>query len=125
MTRLLLDQGIPLSAAEHLQSLGFDAIHVHSQGMSRATDRVILEHARADCRTVITLDADFHTILAVENESAPSVIRIRREGLRGKEIAQLLQHLWPLVQSKIESGAMVTITEKTVRIRQLPLTADR
>jgi predicted nuclease of predicted toxin-antitoxin system len=125
MTRLLLDQGIPLSAEEHLQTLGFDAIHVHNLGMSRATDRVILEYAKTDCRTVITLDADFHTILAVENESAPSVIRIRREGLRGNEIAQLLQRLWPLIRPKIENGAMATITEKTVRIRKLPLAAGR
>ncbi len=125
MTRLLLDQGIPLSAAEHLQSLGFDAIHVQNLGMSRATDRAILAFARTQWRTVITLDADFHTILAVENESTPSVIRIRQEGLRGNEIARLLQRLWPLIQSKIASGAMATITEKTVRIRQLPLSADQ
>ena len=46
MTRLLLDQGIPLSAAAHLQSLAFDAIHVQTLGMSRATDRNILEYAR-------------------------------------------------------------------------------
>ena len=123
MTRLLLDQGIPLSAAAHLQSLDFDAIHVQTLGMSRATDRNILEYAREQQRTVITLDADFHTLLAVGNEATPSVIRIRREGLRGLEIAQLLQQIWPLVQTQIEAGAMATITEKAVRIRRLPLSA--
>lgn len=124
MRRFLLDQGIPQSTAAHLRAAGFDAIHVQSLGMSRSADRLILEHARMDQRTVITLDADFHALLAVGNESGPSVIRVRREGLRGDELAALLQRIWPTIQAQIETGAMVTVTEKTVRIRRLPLVAN-
>jgi len=120
--RLLLDQGIPQSAATHLRALGFDAVHVQSLGMSRSADRLILGRALAEQRTVVTLDADFHALLAVGNEAGPSVIRIRREGLRGAELAALLLQIWPTIQAQIEAGAMVTVTEKTVRIRRLPLT---
>ena len=121
MTRLLLDQGIPQSTDAHLRREGFDAVHVQSLGMSRASDRLILERARMEQRAVITLDADFHALLAVGNESGPSVIRIRREGLHGEEIAALLHQIWPLIHTQIEAGAMVAITEKAVRIRRLPL----
>jgi predicted nuclease of predicted toxin-antitoxin system len=116
MTRLLLDQGIPLSAAARLQSLGFDAVHIQTLGMGRATDRNILEYARSERRTVVTLDADFHALLAMGNEAAPSVMRIRREGLSGQAIAQLLLQIWPMIQAQIEAGAMASITEKAVRI---------
>lgn len=72
--------------------------------MSRAADRVILEYARSEQRTVATLDADFHTLLAMGNEALPSVIRIRREGLRGQAIAQLLQQVWPMFTPKLKLG---------------------
>ena len=73
-------------------------LHAYESGLSRAADRQILEHARRDRRTVVTLDADFHALLAVENAGGPSVIRIRREGLTGADLAGLLVQLWPTVE---------------------------
>ncbi len=121
MTRLLLDQGLPRSAALHLQSAGWDVLHVYDIDLSRATDRRILEHARVNGRTIVTLDADFHALLAVENANGPSVIRIRREGLTGDKLAELLLQLWPAVEQAVQAGAMVTVTDKNVRIRRLPI----
>jgi uncharacterized protein (DUF433 family)/predicted nuclease of predicted toxin-antitoxin system len=69
---------------------GMDALHVCDIGLSRASDQKILEFARADGRICIMLDADFHAFIAVANESGPSVIRVRQEGLRGKELTDLL-----------------------------------
>ncbi len=73
---------------------------------------------------MVTLDADFHALLAVANESLPSVIRIRQEGLKGKQIAALLLAIWSRIETQIQRGAMVTVTEKTIRVRNLPLTAE-
>lgn len=42
-------------------------LHAYKIGLSRASDRQILENARRDGCTVVTLDADFHALLAVEN----------------------------------------------------------
>ncbi len=119
--RLLLDQGLPRSSAEILRNKGWDIQHTGEIGMSRATDRQILEYARDEQRIVITLDSDFHAILAVENLDSPSVVRIRQEGLRGPELAELVEKIWSKIGQQLENGAMATITEKAMRIRKIPL----
>ncbi|MBW2249323.1 MAG: DUF5615 family PIN-like protein [Deltaproteobacteria bacterium] len=119
--RLLLDQGLPRSSAEILRNKGWNIQHTGEIGMSRATDRQILEYARDEQRIVITLDSDFHAILAVENLDSPSVVRIRQEGLRGPELAELVEKIWSKIGKHLENGAMATITEKAIRIRKIPL----
>lgn len=121
MNRVLLDQGLPQSAAAHLREAGWDAVHTFDMGLSRSSDQSILEYARNDQRTCITLDADFHALLAVSNARFPSVIRIRKEGLRGPELAQLLLNIWPRIEDKVQAGAMVTVTANTIRIHLLPI----
>ena len=63
--RLVLDQGVPRDTASLLHELGHDCTHVGEVGMSRATDQEILAWAVSENATVVTLDADSHTILAV------------------------------------------------------------
>ncbi len=124
MNRILLDQGLPRSAAATLREAGWDVEHVSDLGMSRSSDLSILDFARVQSRTVVTLDADFHALLAVASESRPSVIRIRQEGLKGEQIATLLLSIWSRIEPQIQRGAMVTVTEKTIRVRNLPLTTE-
>ena len=88
-----MDQGLPRSAAEILRNKGWDIQHTGDVGMSRATDRQILDYAREEQRIVITLDSDFHAILAVENLDSPSVVRIRQEGLRGPELTEFVEKI--------------------------------
>ena len=80
MIKMLLDQGLPRTAASLLRERGWDAQHVSERGMSRAEDSVIIDLARLEQRMVVTLDADFHALLAVSGAIGPSVLRIRMEG---------------------------------------------
>ncbi|MCC6718055.1 MAG: DUF5615 family PIN-like protein [Acetobacteraceae bacterium] len=121
MNRPLLDQGVPRSAAARLNEHGWNTVHVAEIGMHRATDAAILAHARADNRVCVTLDADFHTLLVTGGERGPSVIRIRKEGLDAAAIASLIQSIWPGIKVALELGAMVTVTNRAVRIRSLPV----
>lgn len=125
MTRVLLDQGLPRSTAKLLSAAGWDAAHVGDIGLSRAEDSRILERARQEERTCVTLDADFHALLATNEAKSPSVVRIRREGLNGKAICDLLLKIWPLIESAVNEGALVTITERSVRVRALPITTKK
>lgn len=121
MIRILLDQGLARSAADSLRNCGWDVVHASEATLSRATDTEILEYARQSNRIVVTLDADFHAILAVTNADSPSVIRIRQEGLHGPELAELLQQVWNKVNTQLQDGALVTVTSTTIRIHRLPV----
>ena len=121
MIRLLLDQGLPRSAVQRLAAQGIDVYHVADIGYSRATDEEITALAFEQGRTVVTLDSDFHRLLAISGASKPSVIRIRREGLRGPEAAILIAQLLEQLAEQLEAGAMVTVTERAVRLHRLPL----
>ena len=121
MKRLLLDQGLPRSTPALLSQGGWDVVHVSEMGMSRAEDIEILRRARADSRVCVTLDADFHSLLATSGERGPSVIRIRKEGLDATALAALLQTIWSRVEDALASGALVTISERSIRARRLPI----
>jgi len=119
--RLLIDQGLPRSTGALLALAGWDVAHVSEIGMSRADDAAILVRARAEQRVCITLDADFHALLATSGENGPSVVRVRKEGLRADGLAELLQAIWPKIEEALDHGAMVTITDRSIRIRRLPI----
>lgn len=84
----LLDQGLPRSTVTHLASAGVSAQHVGLLGMATASDHQILDLARQSKSVVVTLDADFHRLLAASNANVPSVVRIRMQGLKGNDRAQ-------------------------------------
>lgn len=119
--RLLLDQGLPRSAARLLREAGVDTVHVGEIGYSDADDASILIRARDEERTVVTLDADFHALLALSRATSPSVIRIRMEGLYGQKAVDLIQAVLTRCHQDLEQGAMVTVHPRRIRIRWLPL----
>lgn len=118
--KLLLDQGLPRTSAELLRASGIDAVHVGDIGYATAEDATILQLARDEQRVIVTFDADFHELLALSG-AAPSVIRIRIEGLRAATLVSLLQTVLTPCQSDLNQGAVVTVQERRLRIRRLPL----
>ncbi|MBK5968364.1 MULTISPECIES: DUF5615 family PIN-like protein [Thiorhodovibrio] len=121
MIRFLLDQGLPRSTVQHLAACGFNVCHVADIGYSRASDAEISNLAQEQDRVIVTLDSDFHRLLAMSGDNGPSVIRLRREGLRGSDVAKLVQRVAGQFADRIQSGVMVTITKRSIRLRGLPL----
>lgn len=119
--KLLLDQGLPRSAPTLLSEAGIDTIHVAEIGLSAADDTDILQRAREDERVVVTLDADFHALLALSAATSPSVIRIRIERLRAQALTNLLLTVIDEVADDLEQGVVVTVEPSRVRLRRLPL----
>lgn len=119
--RLLLDQGLPRTAADLLRQAGIDTLHVGEIGYAAAEDAEILQCGRDEARVVVTLDADFHALLARSNASLPSVVRIRIEGLRADALVGLLRDVLSRCEGDLEQGAVVTVQPAAIRIRRLPL----
>ena len=63
--RLLLDQGLPRSTIHHLDAAGVESAHVGEKGLATASDAKIVDFARQGGWIVVTLDADFHALLAL------------------------------------------------------------
>ena len=89
--------------------------------MKTAADNKIIDYARRTGRICVTLDADFHALLAMSNSTGPSVIRIRQEGLQGTQLANLLLAILQKVEAQLQRGAMVTASEEMLRLRHLPI----
>lgn len=119
--KLLLDQGLPLSAAALLRDAGIDTIHVGEIGMSEAEDAEIIQRARVEERVVATLDADFHALLALDEAISPSVIRVRIERLRAQALTDLLLMVIVECEEDLEQGSAITVEPSRIRIRRLPL----
>ncbi len=119
--KFLLDQGLPRSTVGHLQGMGLEAEHVGSLGLATASDETILDEGRDRRAVVVTLDSDFHALLALSNASAPSVIRIRMQSLKGDDIARTIRQVVEIAESDLAAGAAITVTDRRLALRRLPL----
>lgn len=119
--KLLLDQGLPRSAALLLRNAGVEALHVGEIGLASAADISIIERARQEQEVVVTLDADFHALLALSGAAAPSVIRLRMEGLRAEAAAELIRKILAEWSQQLQEGAVLTVQSRRIRFRGLPI----
>lgn len=119
--KLLLDQGTPRSAASILRDAGFDVVHTSEAGLAEAEDAELIHKAALEDRIVVTLDADFHALLALSQAQIPSVIRIRVEGLRADDFSLLVQYVLNQCKDDLEAGAMISVNQFQIRVRRLPV----
>jgi predicted nuclease of predicted toxin-antitoxin system len=121
MKGLLLDQGLPRSTASLLVEAGYSAVHAAEIGLSRASDSEILAYARRQDLIIVTLDADFHMLLAVQGAVSPSVIRLRQQRLNASQAAIAIEVVLDRSREALERGAVVSATKTLIRCKRLPL----
>ena len=96
-------------------------LHASEVGLSAAADSAILAWARRRRRTVVTLDADFHALMALSGARKPAVVRIRIEGLKAEGLSLLMQAVLARCTADLGAGALVTVDPAGIRIRRLPI----
>ena len=119
--RVVLDQGVPRDAAALLRERGHECTHVGEIGMSKASDRDILAWSLEQKATVVTLDADFHAILAVSRAVGPSVIRMRRQGLDALAVVELVENVLADFEFDLTRGSLVTVKVNKTTCHKLPI----
>jgi len=120
----LLNMNVNRDMAAPLKKRGHVCRHTGDIGMARATDAEIVAEARRTGEVIITHDLDYGHLLAFSGERAPSVIMIRTRDLRTDEIILRIDSVWKEIESHILGGAIISLSDKNLRIRALPIEAE-
>jgi predicted nuclease of predicted toxin-antitoxin system len=120
--RFLVDNALSPEVARGLSAAGHDAIHVRDIGLGAAADPVIFDRAVDEDRIVLSADTDFGTLLALGQESKPSVVLFRGATPRrpADQVSLLLANLLG-VEVDLLTDAIVIIEPSRLRVRLLPI----
>lgn len=119
--RFLGNMGISTRTIVWLRENGHDAIHLREQGLQRLPDSEILVKARDENRIILTMDLDFAQLLAIGKETLPSVILFRLEDERSEVVNARLRETLQIATDALASGAIISVDEDSIRVRQLPI----
>lgn len=119
--KFLADMGISPSIIRRLREQGYDAVHLYEQGLMRLADEDILRKAQAEGRILLTHDLDFGELLAFSKQEFPSVIIFRLSDMRPENVWLHLSAVLAQHQEAIEQGALLSVRDRKVRLRTLPL----
>ena len=117
--RFLTDMGISPATARWLREAGHDAAHLRDEGLQRLPDRDVLARAKAEDRILLTADLDFGYLLAMSGQGTPSVILFRLTDMTPLQVQHRLDDA--LSQSLPDSRFFIVISDRSIRIRHLPI----
>ena len=121
MIRFLLDMGLARSTGEFIRARGHDVVHLRDQGLERLPDDRIVEKAQEEHRTIITHDLDFGRIVALSGDHVPSIVTLRLTDMTPPRVNAALEAALNEAASALASGALITITDRGIRVRKLPI----
>ena len=118
--RILIDMNLSPEWASLFERAGIHALHWSSVGDPRATDKLIMDWARAEDYVVFTHDLDFGALLATTRAQGPSVIQVRAQDIMVSSLGPRLLMVLRQYESILRRGALVTIDETKLRVHILP-----
>lgn len=119
--RFLGNMGISPLTIAFLRTNGHEAKRLHDEGLDTLSDPEILTKAISEGSVLLTNDLDFGQ-LAVENRSAlPTVIIFRLDDMRPDNVNRYLLRIIQEHRADLEQGVIISVSEKSIRIRHLPL----
>lgn len=105
-----------------VHSLGHDIVRVDEILPVTAEDEEIVTCALDEDRTILTQDLDFSAIIALSGRDFPSVISLRLSSSDVDYVNAVLQKTLPLIEKDQEGGEIISVQDKRLRRRKLPIT---
>lgn len=119
--RFLVDMNLPSKTVTNLQQQGWDVLRVSQVLPMDTEDSKILKFARQQNRVIITQDLDFSALLALGAYEKPSLITFRLFMPDSEIITRKLLDIVPHIEDRLVEGCAVTIDDRRVRVRRLPI----
>ena len=119
--KFLADMGISPCSVTFLREAGYEAVHLHELGQNCMPDPMVLEKALQEGYVVLTHDLDFSELVAVSGAHLPSIITFHLRDMRPNNVNQHLRAILAQHGDKLTHGAAVTVTERRIRVRSLPI----
>ena len=119
--RFLVDMNLSPRIVIDLSQQGWDILRVSQVLPMDTEDSEILEFARQENRVIITQDLDFSSLLALGGYEKPSLITFRLSVPEPETITRKLLELLPHIEDRLAEGCAVTIDDRKVRVRRLPI----
>ena len=119
--KVVIDMNLSPEWVEVLVRQGFEANHWCDIGDPAAEDIEILQWAREHDCLVFTNDLDFGRLLALTYARGPSVLQIRGGMLLPEDAESLVSTALTQCREDLERGALVTVDERSWRVRTLPI----
>jgi len=119
--KFLLDMGISIHLIPELRSDGFEAAHIADLSAGTLPDAEILARAREEGYVLLVHDLDFPALMAASGSRSPSVVVFRLKNMRPENVLSFFRKVLATAKEDLEQGAIVSVTEGTIRVRSLPL----
>jgi predicted nuclease of predicted toxin-antitoxin system len=122
--RFLFDMNMSPLSVKYLRERGFDVIRISDILPANTPDPIVLEFARTHGRILVSQDLDFSKILALENQTSPSLITIRMTNCDPASIAERLIQVISAAKAKLNKlvpGCAITVDDNKIRLRSLPI----
>ena len=118
MVRFKLDENLPAVAEALLQEAGHDVATVIQEELSGASDLDVHAAARAERRTIVTLDRGFGDPRRHPTAGTAGVVVLRVPSQDATSILRLLRVLVPLFDEQVLNGSLWVVEPHRVRIRR-------
>ena len=117
---------MPLSPtlAAWLREQKHDAIHAAELKLDRATDVDILARAKDESRIVITADLDYPRLLALTQETEPSLVLFRDGAWSDVEVIARTREILRVLTPNDAKHTIFVVERNRLRRRRLPIDRD-
>jgi predicted nuclease of predicted toxin-antitoxin system len=115
--RFKVDENLPAELVADLRAAGHDADTVSDQGLTGASDMMIMARVGVEARAMLTMDKGIADVRRYPPDQNAGIVLFRPKTTgRHSTLAFVRQHLPALLQSNL-TGRLFVVSETGIRIR--------